>query len=172
MGDRLFSGWGVRTMAEGEGGHNPIGYQVGTVWPHDNSIIAWGLTRYGYRAEAARVAFAMLEAAEFFAGRLPEALAGYPRRRTRSPVRYPTSCSPQAWATGAPLLLLRAVLGLEPVGDRRLVDPALPRELGRVELLDIPGRWGRADAFGRSRADTPGEGSSDRSARRPLPLAG
>ena len=64
MGDLLFSGWGVRTMAEGEGGYNPIGYHVGTVWPHDNSIIALGLTRYGYRAESARIASGILEAAD------------------------------------------------------------------------------------------------------------
>src|SRR5262249_58126933 len=81
MSDRLFSGWGVRTMAEGEGAYNPIGYHVGTVWPHDNAVIAWGLTRYGYRAEAGRIAVALLEAADFFHRRLPEALAGYPRPR-------------------------------------------------------------------------------------------
>jgi glycogen debranching enzyme len=153
LGDQLFSGWGVRTMAVGEGGYNPIGYHVGTVWPFDNSLIAWGLRRYGYREEAARIALAMLEAASYFDGRLPEAFAGYPRQATRFPVEYPTACTPQAWSTGAPLLLLRTMLGLEPVGDRLLVDPAVPRALGRLELLDIPGRWGRADAFGRGRVD-------------------
>jgi glycogen debranching enzyme len=151
LGDRLFSGWGVRTMAVGEVGYNPIGYHVGTVWPHDNSLIALGLARYGFRAEAARIALGILEAAEYFSGRLPEAFAGYPRSLTAFPVEYPTACSPQAWATGAPLLLLRALLGLEPVGDRLLVDPAVPQSFGRLELLDIPGRWGRVDAFGRGR---------------------
>jgi glycogen debranching enzyme len=149
MGDKLFSGWGVRTMAVGEGPYNPIGYHVGTVWPHDNSIIALGLRRYGYREEAARVALGILEAANFFNHRLPEAFAGYPREQTRFPVEYPTACSPQAWSTGAPLLLLRVLLGLEPVGDRLLVDPAIPTEIGRLELLGIPGRWGLTDAFGR-----------------------
>jgi glycogen debranching enzyme len=153
LGDRLFSGWGIRTMAAGEGGYNPIGYHVGTVWPFDNSIIAWGLRRYGYREEAARIALAMLEAASFFDGRLPEAFAGYPRHVTRFPVEYPTACTPQAWSTAAPLLLLRTLLGLEPVGDRLLVDPAVPAALGQLELLDIPGRWGRVDAFGRGRVD-------------------
>ncbi|HEX6555475.1 MAG TPA: glycogen debranching N-terminal domain-containing protein [Ktedonobacteraceae bacterium] len=154
MGEKLFSGWGVRTMAEGEGGYNPIGYHVGTVWPHDNSFIALGLRRYGYREEAARLAMGMLEAATYFRGRLPEAFAGYRRELTAFPVEYPTACSPQAWASGAPLLLLRAILGLEPIGDQLVVDPALPLLLGRVELLDIPGRWGRIDAFGRGRVDT------------------
>jgi glycogen debranching enzyme len=153
MGPKLFSGWGVRTMAEGEGRYNPIGYHVGTVWPFDCSFIAWGLRRYGYKEEAARVAAGILDAARFFLGRLPEAFGGYARADTRYPVQYPTSCSPQAWSTGAPLLLLRAMLGLEPSGDHLVVDPVLPRGLGRIELLDIPGRWGRVDAFARGRAD-------------------
>jgi glycogen debranching enzyme len=154
MGPKLYSGWGVRTMAEGEGGYNPIGYHVGTVWPHDNSFIAMGLRRYGYREEAARVAMHMLEAATSFKGRLPEAFAGYPRQLTEFPVEYPTACSPQAWASGTPLLLIRAILGLEPIGNSLLVDPAIPSQLGQLELLDIPGRWGRIDAFGRGRVDT------------------
>jgi glycogen debranching enzyme len=152
-GKRLFSGWGVRTLAEGENRYNPIGYHVGTVWPFDNSFIAWGLRRYGYKEEAARVASGILAAAEFFDGRLPEAFGGYPREMTTYPVQYPTACSPQAWSTGAPLLLLRTLLGLEPIGDHLVVDPALPLDIGRLELLDIPGRWGRIDAFGRGRID-------------------
>jgi glycogen debranching enzyme len=149
MGRRLFSGWGVRTLAEGEGRYNPIGYHVGTIWPFDNSFIAWGLRRYGYKAEAAQIAAGILEAAEFFDGRLPEAFGGYERSVTKYPVQYPTACSPQAWSTGAPLLFLRTMLGLEPLGDHLVVDPALPVEIGHLELLDIPGRWGRVDAFGR-----------------------
>ncbi|HKF86874.1 MAG TPA: glycogen debranching N-terminal domain-containing protein [Propionibacteriaceae bacterium] len=154
LGERLFSGWGVRTMAVGEGRYNPIGYHVGTVWPFDNSFIAWGLRRYGFKEEAAMVAAGILEAAEFFDGRLPEAFGGYPRAMTKYPVQYPTACSPQAWSTGAPLLLLRTMLGLEPVGNNLVVDAALPKHIGRLELLDIPGRWDRIDAFGRGRVDT------------------
>jgi glycogen debranching enzyme len=154
MSERLFSGWGVRTLAVGEGRYNPIGYHVGTIWPFDNSFIAWGLRRYGFKAEAAQVAAGILEAAEFFDGRLPEAFGGYPRTMTKYPVQYPTACSPQAWSTGAPLLLLRTMLGLEPVGEHLLVDPALPSTIGHVELLDLPGRWGRVDAFARGRVNT------------------
>jgi glycogen debranching enzyme len=154
MSPQLFSGWGVRTLAEGEGRYNPIGYHVGAVWPFDNSIIAWGLRNYGFKNEAARIAEGILDAAEFFEGRLPEAFGGYPRQMTNYPVQYPTACSPQAWSTGAPLLLLRALLGLQPVGDNLVVDPALPMSVGWLELLDIPGRWGRIDAFGRGRVDT------------------
>jgi glycogen debranching enzyme len=154
MGPRLFSGWGVRTMAEGEGRYNPIGYHVGTVWPFDNSFIAWGLRRYGYKAEAARIAAGILDAATFFEGRLPEAFGGYERGLTKFPVQYPTACSPQAWSTGAPLLFLRTMLGLEPVGDDLVIDPALPAGIGHLELLDVAGRWGARDAFGRSRHET------------------
>jgi glycogen debranching enzyme len=153
MSPRLFSGWGVRTLAEGEGRYNPIGYHVGTVWPFDNSFIAWGLRKYGFKGEAARVAEGILGAAQFFDGRLPEAFGGYPRQMTKYPVQYPTACSPQAWSTGAPLLLLRALLGMQPAGDNLVVDPALPISVGWLELLDIPGRWGRIDAFGRGHID-------------------
>jgi glycogen debranching enzyme len=153
LGPRLFSGWGVRTLAEGEARYNPIGYHVGTVWPFDNSFVAWGLRRYGFKHEAAEIASGILEAAEFFDGRLPEAFGGYERSQTKYPVQYPTACSPQAWSTGTPLLLLRTMLGLEPHGDHLVVDPALSRGIGHLELLDIPGRWGRLDAFGRGRVE-------------------
>jgi glycogen debranching enzyme len=166
MGPRLFSGWGVRTLAEGEGRYNPIGYHVGTVWPFDTSFIAWGLRRYGFKKEAAAIAAGILDAAEVFDGRLPEAFGGYERGVTKYPVQYPTACSPQAWSTGAPLLLLRTMLGLEPVGDHLIVDPALPETIGVVALLDVPGRWGRVDAFARGR-DQLGAGPLRRQARRP-----
>jgi glycogen debranching enzyme len=154
LGPRLFSGWGVRTMAEGEARYNPIGYHTGTVWPFDNSFIAWGLRRFGFKDEAASVVAGIMEAAEVFKGRLPEAFGGYPRKTTGYPVQYPTACSPQAWSTGAPLLLIRAGLGLEPQGDNLIVDPALPKRMGNLEVLDLPGRWKRIDAFGRGRVDT------------------
>lgn len=153
VGPRLFTGWGVRTMADNEGGYNPIGYHVGTVWPFDNSIIALGLRNYGFKKEAALVAMANLEAARYFQYRLPEAFAGYSRAETNFPVEYPTACSPQAWSTGAPLLFLRTLLGLEPVGNRLLVDPAVPKKIEWIELLGIPGRWGRADAYARGLVD-------------------
>jgi len=147
VGNALFSSWGVRTMAEGEGGYNPIRYHNGTVWPHDNSLIAHGLARYGFREKAAKISLATLEAAPFFRYRLPEVFAGYRRGRTSFPVEYPTASSPQAWATGTPLLLLRVLLGLEPEGDELRSDPHLPEQIGRLELSSIPGRWGRADVI-------------------------
>ena len=144
MSERMFSGWGVRTMAEGEGAYNPIEYHNGTVWPHDNAFIAAGLRRYGYTAEAARIAYALLEAATYFDWRLPEVFAGYPRSLTEFPVEYPTASSPQAWATGTPLLLLRVILGMEPHGDELRSDPELPRQIERLVLRGVPGRWGTA----------------------------
>ncbi|MFE9690329.1 glycogen debranching N-terminal domain-containing protein [Micromonospora sp. NPDC005806] len=150
LGPRLFSGWGVRTLATGEGRYNPIGYHVGTVWPFDNAFIAWGLRRYGFAQEAGRIAEGIIDAAESFEGRLPEAFGGYDRTLTRYPVLYPTACSPQAWSTGTPLLLLRTMLGMEPHGDHLVTRPAVPPGMGRIELLHIPGRWGRAGALGRA----------------------
>ena len=151
LGPALFSGWGVRTLATTEGRYNPIGYHVGTVWPFDNSIIAWGLARYGFRHEAGQIAAGIIDAARDFGGRLPEAFAGFPRDQTNYPVEYPTACSPQAWSAGAPLLLLRVLLGLRPHDGHLIIDPHVPEGLGRIELLDIPGRWGTIDALGRAR---------------------
>ena len=133
----MWSGWGIRTMSAEEGGYNPIAYHCGTVWPHDNSIIAAGLARYGYREEAGRVALAMIEAARFADYRLPEVFTGYPRAETRFPVRYPTACSPQAWATAAPFLWLRMLLGLEPRDGELVCDPQIPREIGRISLRGV-----------------------------------
>jgi glycogen debranching enzyme len=148
LGEALFSGWGVRTLASGQDAYNPMEYHNGTVWPHDNSIIAAGLARYGRRAEAAVLAEAMFDAARFFEYRLPEVFVGYGREATHLPVAYPTACSPQAWASGTPLLLLRVLLGLEPTPERLRVDPHVPKRFGPLALRSIPVRSGRTDALG------------------------
>ncbi len=149
MGDRLFSGWGVRTMAEGEAAYSPVEYHNGTVWPHDNALIAAGLRRYGYATEAARIASALLDAATCFAYRLPEVFAGYQRSFTHFPVEYPTASSPQAWAAGTPLLLVRVLLGLEPGEHGLRSDAVLPEGISEISLTGIPGRWGRVDIVAR-----------------------
>jgi glycogen debranching enzyme len=146
MSEAMFSGWGVRTMADAQPAYNPIEYHNGTVWPHDTALVAAGLARYGRRHEANRLAVALLEAAHHFRYRLPEAFAGYPRAMTRVPVEYPSACSPQAWAAGAPLLLLRVMLGLEPTASALAVRPHLPANINRLVLRGVPGRWGRTDA--------------------------
>jgi glycogen debranching enzyme len=149
MSDAMFSGWGVRTMAEGMGGYNPIEYHNGTVWPHDSAFVAAGLRRYGFAEDAARIGFALLEAATYFDWRLPEVFAGYPRSLTSFPVEYPTASSPQAWATGTPLLLLRVMLGLEPDGDRLRSDPVLPRGIDELSFSPDRGRWSGITVTGR-----------------------
>ena len=137
LSDELFSGWGVRTLSTADAGFNPIGYHLGTVWPHDNSIIVDGLARYGFRDEANRVALALLEAAGFLEFRLPEAFSGFGRDIGRFPVPYPTACSPQAWATGAPFLFVRAMLGLDASDGRLTMDPHVPDEIGRVLIRSM-----------------------------------
>ena len=126
----MWSGWGIRTMSSEDAGFNPITYHNGTVWPHDNSLIAAGLARYGMRDEANRIAMAMFEAASFTDYRLPEVFAGYPRGESRFPVRYPTASSPQAWATGAPFLWIRQMLGIHCEDGKLVVDPRIPEEVG------------------------------------------
>lgn len=147
MGPKMFSGWGIRTMAEGEGGYNPIEYHNGTVWPHDCAIIADGLARYGYRKDASDIIAGIFEASMAFRSRLPEVFAGYERTHTRFPVQYPTACLPQAWAAGAPMLGIRTLLGLEPKGEvlTSASDPVLPFWFGTLSVEGIRGRWGRAN---------------------------
>jgi glycogen debranching enzyme len=124
MAPDLFSGWGVRTLSSRNPGYNPIGYHIGSVWPHDNSLIAAGLAAYGKHDAAWRVIDALLDAAT--AGipvRLPELFAGFDRTATPDLVPYPTACAPQAWATGAIVLGVQTMLGLTPGAHRPLVRP-------------------------------------------------
>jgi glycogen debranching enzyme len=134
MSDAMFSGWGVRTLSTEDAGYNPIGYHAGTVWPHDNAIAALGLARYGFRDESNRIVLAQLEAASHSGYRLPEVFAGLTRDAGRFPVPYPTACSPQAWATGAPFLWVKAMLGLHTRDGDVRIDPVVPEELGRIGI--------------------------------------
>jgi glycogen debranching enzyme len=137
MSDELFSGWGVRTLSTLDAGYNPIGYHHGTVWPHDNSLIVTGLCRYGFREQANRISMALLDASGYSGYRLPEAFSGYPRSRASFPIPYPTACSPQAWASGTPLLCVRAMLGLHPRDGRVEVDPCLPEGVERIHVTGL-----------------------------------
>jgi glycogen debranching enzyme len=134
MSDVLFSGWGVRTLSTDDRGYNPIGYHAGTVWPHDNALVALGLAAAGFRDEANRIALAQLEAAAFTGFRLPEVFAGFERGISRFPVPYPTACSPQAWATGAPFLFVQAMLGLQARDGAVSLDPHVPEEIGSITI--------------------------------------
>jgi glycogen debranching enzyme len=148
MGDELWSGWGVRTMSSGDGAFNPLSYHNGTVWPHDNSLIAWGLARYARWPEAHRIARRVLNAAGHFSYQLPEVFAGFSRVATPFPIAYPTAARPQAWAAGAPVLLLQLLLGLRPDVPRQALvtdaPPELPSWLGTLKLSGVPAfdrRW-------------------------------
>ena len=129
MGEELWSGWGVRTMSTGDAGYNPLSYHNGTVWPHDNSLIAVGLARYGRWPEAQRIVRRMLTAAGHFDYQLPEVFAGMARQETPFPIAYPTAARPQAWAAGTPVLLLQVLLGLRPDRARHALETLAPLEL-------------------------------------------
>ncbi|WP_432519479.1 amylo-alpha-1,6-glucosidase [Kineococcus sp. SYSU DK006] len=138
----MFTGWGVRTLASTEGRYNPVSYHNGSVWPHDNALIASGLARYGFTEATQRIATGLLGAAAATGGRLPELFCGFERGEAPAPVPYPTSCSPQAWAAATPIGLLTALLRLDvclPHG-RCSTDPALPAHWGRVRLSGLG--WG------------------------------
>jgi glycogen debranching enzyme len=129
MGAPLWSGWGVRTMAATEAAYNPLSYHNGTVWPHDNSLIAWGLARQDRWPECQRIVRRMLEAAGNFGWQLPEVFSGLRRADTPFPIAYPTAARPQAWAAGTPVLLLQLLLGLQPDRARQLLESVAPAEL-------------------------------------------
>jgi glycogen debranching enzyme len=136
----MFSGWGVRTLATTMEAYNPMSYHNGSVWPHDNGIIAAGLMRYGFVEHAQRVARAVLDAAAEFNGRLPELMCGFDRSEYPHPVPYPTACSPQAWTAATPVELLRTLLRAEPCMPHRRIrlDPALPPPFGALQVRDVP----------------------------------
>jgi glycogen debranching enzyme len=138
---RFFSGWGIRTLASGEARYNPMSYHNGSIWPHDNALIALGFARYGYKRAAGRILQAIFEAAAYMdLRRLPELYCGFQRRRGRGPTLYPVACAPQAWAAGAPFLLLQAILGLTFDPARReicLHNPYLPPFLDHVLLRNV-----------------------------------
>ena len=114
MGDGPGPDGACAPWQRGDGGYNPLTYHNGTVWPHDNSLIAAGLARYGYRAEALRIVRSMFSAAGALGYQLPEVFGGFARSDAPEPIAYPTATKPQAWAAGAPILLLQLLLGLEP----------------------------------------------------------
>ena len=137
---QLYSGWGVRTLGAREAGYNPLGYHTGTIWPHDNSLIAAGLARYGYHDAARTIASAILAAAPYFEHRLPEVFAGFPDALTTVPVAFPTASRPQAWAAGAPLLLLTTLLDLQP-GTAPPFEADLPSPTGHIAIRrELTGR--------------------------------
>jgi glycogen debranching enzyme len=158
MGEDLWSGWGVRTMSRRDAGYSPIAYHNGTVWPHDNSLIAWGLARAGRWREAQRIVRRLIEASRHFDCQLPEVFAGFPRAETPFPIAYPTAARPQAWAAATPVLLLQVLLGLRPDHARQVLESVTPEELpswaGTLRLSGVQAfsrTWNVAVADGRVR---------------------
>ncbi|MBT2512332.1 glycogen debranching N-terminal domain-containing protein [Arthrobacter sp. ISL-30] len=145
MSREMFSGWGVRTLASDMAAYNPASYHNGSVWPHDTAIAAGGLRRYGFVEQAQRITTALLEAAEYSGGRLPELFCGFSREQFAQPVPYPTACSPQAWAASTPLMLIKSLMGYQP--DVALgavwLNPVLPESYGYLHITNAPMAGGR-----------------------------
>ena len=141
----MYGGWGIRSMSARDGGFNPLEYHNGTIWPHDTAIAAEGMRRYGLRAEAGRLCKGLLDAAGAFGNQLPEVFAGFPRDETGVPVEYPGALKPQSWAAGAPLLIIRTILGLDIVNGRVRSRPCPVEKLGRVRLKGVRVRGQRVD---------------------------
>jgi glycogen debranching enzyme len=139
--DNYFSGWGIRTIATGEARYNPMSYHNGSVWPHDNALIAYGLTRAKNKALAGQVLTGLFDASTFLdSHRLPELFCGFSKRQGKAPTLYPVACAPQAWAAGAVFLVLQACLGMEILAvDHvvRFVHPMLPESLTYVRIRGL-----------------------------------
>ena len=141
MRPHFFTGWGIRTVARGEARYNPMSYHDGSIWPHDNALIALGLARYGLKHSVEHVFKGLFDAATYMdLRRLPELFCGFQREKRRGPTLYPVACAPQAWASATPFTLLEAALGLEfdaARGEIRLRNPRLPAFLNEVVLRDL-----------------------------------
>jgi glycogen debranching enzyme len=141
MRPAFFTGWGIRTVALGEARYNPMSYHNGSIWPHDNALIALGLARYGLKHSVEHVFKGLFDAATYMDfRRLPELFCGFRREPRRGPTLYPVACSPQAWASATPFTLLEAALGLQfdaTASEIRLHNPRLPVFLNEVILRDI-----------------------------------
>ena len=136
-----FSGWGIRTLSAGEARYNPMSYHNGSVWPHDNALIAMGLSRYGRKDIALRILAGLFDASTYLDQyRLPELFCGFRRRPDEGPTAYPSACIPQAWASAAPFYLLQACLGIRFDGAAREIyfeHPTLPEDLHELEIRNL-----------------------------------
>jgi len=149
MSPNYFTGWGIRTLAQNEVRYNPMSYHNGSIWPHDNALIAYGFSRYGFKREISTIFESLFRAATYMDHRrIPELYCGFRRRLGRGPTLYPTACSPQAWAASAPLLLLQSMLGLEFDHARRtirLINPVVPASIGDIVIRNLRLGDGSAD---------------------------
>lgn len=141
LNEKMFSGWGVRTLSIDEARYNPMSYHNGSIWPHDNAMVAYGLSRYGLQKEALKIMTGIFDASLFIENqRLPELFCGFERRPGQGTTAYPVACSPQAWAVGSVFLLLQAVLGLNIDAENKkitLFNPVLPSYLNEITIKNI-----------------------------------
>ncbi len=151
LGKNFFSGWGIRTLPNSEVRYNPMSYHNGSIWPHDNALIAFGLARYGFKDSALKVLNALFDASQFMElRRLPELFCGFPRRSGEGPTLYPVACNPQAWSSAAVFFLLQACLGLrvEAVHERLYFDnPHLPESIQQLEIKNLKIGSGSVDVL-------------------------
>jgi glycogen debranching enzyme len=146
MREEVFSGWGVRTLASNETRYNPMSYHNGSVWPHDNALIAWGMARYGFKEPVMKILTGQFDASLFVdLHRLPELFCGFVRRPGEGPTLYPVACAPQAWSAGSVFLMLQACLGMSIHGAEeriRFSNPTLPQFLQEIKIDNL--RVGKA----------------------------
>src|SRR5581483_10642163 len=158
LGTKFFSGWGIRTLAASEARYNPLSYHNGSVWPHDNALIASGFGRYGLRNLAGKVLLAQLDVSSVMElHRLPELFCGLERRTGEGPTLYPVACSPQAWAAAAPFLLIQACLGLRIEGGQNRVvfeRPYLPEGIPQLSIRGLRIGEASVDLFFERQGDT------------------
>jgi glycogen debranching enzyme len=148
LSSRFSSGWGIRTLATGEARYNPMSYHNGSIWPHDTSICAAGISRYGGRKQVVQILSEIFEAASHFAMRLPELYCGFPRIIGQGPAPYPVACLPQAWSSGSVFMLLQAILGVRIDGRCKEVHierPLLPLGVESLSIRDLPVADARID---------------------------
>ena len=147
-GADFYSGWGIRTVAKGEARYNPMSYHNGSIWPHDNAMLAQGLARYGAKRGVIDIFEGLMRATSYLdQRRIPELFCGFRRRPGRGPTLYPAACSPQAWAAAAPFSLIQSMLGLEfrpQDGEVRFNNPVIPPMAGSITLRNV--RLGNASA--------------------------
>jgi glycogen debranching enzyme len=149
MEEDSWSGWGVRTVSARESRYNPMSYHDGSVWPHDNSLLAHGFARYGFTDEARRILEGLFDASRCFdLQRVPELFCGFTRREDEGPVLYPVACTPQAWSVGAVFLCLQTCLGIRVEGQAQRITiarPVLPAAVDEITLAGVTVGEARVD---------------------------
>jgi glycogen debranching enzyme len=140
MSEKMFSGWGIRTLSSEEVRYNPMSYHNGSIWPHDNALIAYGFSKYGLKGEVKKITEALFDASQYDEGRLPELFCGFKRRLGEAPTSYPVACSPQAWSVAAVFIIIQSLLGME-INEHeniiRFFRPVLPDFIDKMTIRNL-----------------------------------